>query len=63
MGKLMLKKIIAGLIDYPVLTSIFVTDFFILLFHRPPVLFSLVMLGSLVVMCMYLGQKLELFKN
>ncbi len=63
MGKLMLKKIIAGFIDHPVLTSIFVTDFFILLFHRPPVLFSLVMLGSLVVMCMYLGQKLELFKN
>ncbi|NOT83186.1 MAG: hypothetical protein HOP02_00065 [Methylococcaceae bacterium] len=59
----MFKKIITGLIERPVLTSVFVTDFFILLFHRPPIVFSLVMLGSLVVMCMYFGQKLELFKN
>ncbi|MEQ1635648.1 MAG: hypothetical protein ABL903_03080 [Methylococcales bacterium] len=59
----MFKKIIAGLIDRPILTSLFVTDFFILLFHRPPILFSILMLGSLVAMCMYFGQKLELFKN
>lgn len=59
----MFKKIIAGLIERPVLTSLFVADFFILLFHRPPFLFSAVMLGSLVVMCMYFGQKLALFKN
>ncbi len=58
----MLKKILNTLIDQPVLTSIFVTDFFILLFHRPPFLFSLVMLGSLMAMCMYFGQKLALFK-
>ncbi|MCX7089120.1 MAG: hypothetical protein NTV00_13850 [Methylococcales bacterium] len=59
----MLKKIITGLIDRPILTSIFVMDFFILLVHRPPLIASLIMLGSLVVMCMYFGQKLELFKN
>ncbi len=59
----MFKKIISGLIDHPVLTSIFVTDFFILLFHRPPFLFSLAMLGALMAMCMYFGQKLALFKD
>ncbi len=59
----MYNKIITGLLDRPILTSLFIMDFFILLFHRPPVFFSLVMLGSLVVMCMYFGQKLELFKN
>ncbi|MGZ8136504.1 MAG: hypothetical protein ACXW1W_05470 [Methylococcaceae bacterium] len=59
----MFKKIINGLIDQPFLTSIFVTDFLILLFHRPPFLFSLVMLGALMAMCMYFGQKLALFKD
>lgn len=59
----MFKKILAGLIDHPILTSIFVTDFFVLLFHRPPVVASLILLGSLVLMCMYFGQKLQLFKN
>ncbi|MDD5273513.1 MAG: hypothetical protein PHU14_12445 [Methylovulum sp.] len=59
----MFKKIISGFIDHPVLTSIFVTDFFILLFHRPPFLFSLAMLGALMAMCMYFGQKLALFKD
>jgi hypothetical protein len=51
------------MLDRPILTSIFISDFFILLFHRPPIFFSTVMLGSLVAMCMYFGQKLELFKN
>lgn len=59
----MFKKIINGLIDHPILTSIFAADFFILLFHRPPFLFSLAMLGGLIAMCMYFGQKLTLFKN
>jgi len=58
----MFKKIINGLIDHPFFTSLFVADFFILLFHRPPFLFSLAMLGALMAMCMYLGQKLSLFK-
>lgn len=59
----MFKKFIADLIDRPVLTSLFIVDFFILLFHRPPFFFSIIMLGSLVLMCMYFGQKLSLFKE
>ncbi|MGD0960169.1 MAG: hypothetical protein ABSB19_10210 [Methylomonas sp.] len=59
----MLKKLLNGLIDQPVFTSLFVADFLILLFHRPPFLFSVVMVGALVAMSMYLGQKLELFNK
>jgi len=59
----MFKKILNGLIDHPFLTSIFVADFGILLFHRPPFLFSLLMLGALMAMCMYFGQKLALFNT
>jgi len=59
----MLKKILDAFIDHPVMTSLFVADFFILLFHRPPFLFSLVMLGALMGMCLYLGQKMSLFKS
>ncbi len=58
----MFKKIINGFIDHPLLTSIFVADLVILLLHKPPFLFSLLMLGGLVAMSMYLGQKLALFK-
>jgi len=56
------KKILAALIDQPFLTSLFVADFSILLLHRPPFFYSLVMLVSLIAMCMYFGQKLALFK-
>lgn len=59
----MLKKILNGLIDQPLFTSLFVADFALLLFHRPPFLFSLMMVGALVAMSMYLGQKLELFNK
>jgi len=62
-GIVMLKKILNGFIDHPFLTSLFATDFFILLFHRPPLFFSLIMLGGLTVLCMYFGQKLALFKD
>jgi hypothetical protein len=62
-GIAMFKKIISGFIDHPILTSIFAADFFILLFHRPPFVFSLLMLGALMAMCMYFGQKLALFKD
>jgi hypothetical protein len=61
-GNIMFKKILDGLISQPLLTSLFLTDFVVLLLHRPPFLFSLVMLGALVAMAMYLGQKLNLFK-
>jgi hypothetical protein len=59
----MFKKILNGFIDHPILTSIFISDFGVLLFHRPPFLFSLLMLGGLAAMCMYFGQKLALFSN
>ena len=59
----MFKKIIASLIDQPFLSSIFITDFFILwMGPRLPMIASLLMLGSLVAMTMYFGQKLSLFK-
>lgn len=59
----MFNKILNGLIDQPVFTSLYVADFAILLFHRPPFVFSIVMVGALVVMSMYLGQKLALFNK
>ncbi len=55
------NKIINECLDQPLLTSLFVADFAILLFHRPPFLFSLVMMSALVGMCLFFGQKLALF--
>lgn len=59
----MFKKLLNGFIDHPFFTSLYVADFFVLLFHRPPFVFSVLMIGSLVAMSMYLGQKLELFSK
>jgi hypothetical protein len=59
----MFKKILSALLDHPILTSIFVADFGVLLFHRPPFFFSLIMFGALIAMCMYFGQKLALFSD
>ena len=59
----MFNKVLNELIDQPLFTSLFVADFLVLLFHRPPFLFSILMVGGLVAMSMYLGQKLELFNN
>jgi hypothetical protein len=56
------KQFLSALLNQPFLGSLFVIDFFILLFHRPPFFFSLIMMGGLVAMCMYFGQKLALFK-
>lgn len=56
-----IKKFQAALLDQPFLGSIFIVDFAILLLHRPPVLFSLLMVGGLVAMSMYFGQKLAIF--
>ena len=61
MGKCMFSKILNALIDQPFLASIFIADFAILLLHKPPFLFSVLMLGGLGAMCMYYGQKLALF--
>jgi hypothetical protein len=57
----MFQKIIAGLVEQPLLTSLFVTDLGILLFHRPPFFFSLIMFSALLGMTMYFGQKWSLF--
>jgi len=59
----MFKKIINGLIDQPFLTSIYVVNLAILLLHKPPFIFSLVMMTALIAMSMYFGQKLALFKK
>jgi hypothetical protein len=56
------KKILTALVDQPFLASLFVTDVAILLLHKPPFFFSLIMLGGLMALCMYFGQKLALFK-
>jgi len=59
----MFKKIMIGLIDQPFLTSLYVADLAILLLHKPPFAFSVVMMGALIGMSMYYGQKLALFKD
>jgi hypothetical protein len=59
----MFKKILLGFVDQPVFTSLFVADFALLVFHRPPFLFSIVMIGALVGMSMYMGQKLAIFEK
>jgi hypothetical protein len=59
----MFKQLVDGFVNHPLVTSLFVADFLILLFHRPPFLFSLIMLGGMVAMCMYLGQKIAIFRN
>lgn len=58
----MFKNVLAVLIEQPLLTSLFITDLGILLFHRPPFFFSLLMFSGLLAMTMYFGQKLALFK-
>lgn len=62
MGKCMCSKFFNALIDQPFLASIFIMDAAILALHKPPFLFSVLMLGGLMAMCMYYGQKLQLFK-
>lgn len=63
LGNFMFKKIITGLINHPFLTSLYVTDLAILLLHKPPFLYSLVMMAALIAMSMFYGQKLALFKE
>lgn len=55
------NKIAAVLTKTPLLTSLFVVDFVILAFYKPPALISLILLGGLVALAMYFGQKLGLF--
>lgn len=56
------KQILNQLISNPLLTSLFIVDFAILMLHKPPTFFSVLMLGALVALSMYFGQKLGLFK-
>ena len=56
-----IKKFQAAILEQPLLGSIFIIDFAILLFHRPPFFFSLIMMAALAALCMYFGQKLALF--
>lgn len=58
----MFKQILNGLIENPIATSVFAIDFVLLLFVRPPFLFSVLLLTVLAASCMYLGQKLAVFK-
>ena len=58
----MQKKILEPLLNHPLLTSIVIVDFAILVFHKPPLFFSLILLGALSGICMFFGQKLALFK-
>jgi hypothetical protein len=60
--KIAMKKIIDGFIDNPLASSIFIADFFLLIFIRPPFLFSVILLGTLAASSMYLGQKISPFK-
>ncbi len=55
------KPILDELIATPLLTSLFIVDFAILLFHRPPVFVSILMLGGLVALAMYFGQKFAVY--
>ena len=55
------KTLLDELIATPLLTSLFIVDFAILTFHRPPAFFSILMLGGLVALAMYFGQKFAIF--
>lgn len=59
----MCKTILNELLDHPLLTSIFISDLLILALHKPPFIFSLLMLGVLMAISMYFGQRLALFKD
>jgi hypothetical protein len=62
LDKIAMKKIIDGFINNPLASSIFAVDFLLLIFIRPPFFFSMIMLGTLAVSSMYLGQKMAPFK-
>jgi hypothetical protein len=59
----MFKNILASLIDHPILTSLFLSDFLVLLLGpRLPFIASLLLFSGLITMTLYFGQKLALFK-
>lgn len=58
----MFKKILTSCTEHPLASSILVCDLAILSFHKPPFLFSVIMLSGLVAVSMYIGQKTAIFK-
>lgn len=59
----MFKNVLTCLIDHPVLTSVFLSDFLVLLLGpRLPFIASFLLFGALIATTMYFGQKLSLFK-
>lgn len=58
-----IKKLSYHFIEYPVLSSILLNDAAILLFYRPPAIISLLMLGTLIALSMFFGEKLALFSD
>jgi hypothetical protein len=57
------KKFMSALIDQPILGSIFIADFFLVFFIKSAHWsFTALMLGGLIGMSMYFGQKLTVFK-
>ena len=57
MEKIMNTKLLNTLIDNPFVTSILVADFLVLLLHKPPFMFSAIMLGLLMYLSIYVGKK------
>jgi hypothetical protein len=58
------RQIIDGMVAHPFLTSLLVVDFVMLLFLiRLPIVFSLLLLATLVALALFFGQKLALFKT
>lgn len=56
------KKILDAFLDNPFIAAIVISDLFMLLFHKPPFIFALGMFAILIAYCLYLGQKLAIFK-
>lgn len=56
------KKILDVFLDNPFIAAIVISDLFILLFHKPPFIFAFGMFAILIAYCLYLGQRLAIFK-
>ncbi|HIG64658.1 MAG TPA: hypothetical protein EYQ43_03640 [Methyloprofundus sp.] len=58
----MLKKLLDAFLDNPFIAAMVLSDLFILLFHKPPFIFAFCMFAILIAYCLFLGQKLAIFK-
>ncbi len=59
----MCKNFLTVLIDHPFLTSIFVSDLLVLLLHKPPFIFALLMTAGLIAISVFYGQKMAALKR